>query len=89
MGFGLSAAIIFGMNRFGGRNLKFYISPYLFILGIIAGILALFIGMAIPAVYGGVNIPLVGTMEKPPKHKNIKRKEGKSKKKLNGKVLAI
>ncbi len=74
VGFGASALIIFFMNKFGGRNLRFYISPPLFILGIISGILALFIGMVIPTIYA-VNIPLVGTMEKPPKHKKIKKKK--------------
>ncbi len=60
VGFGASALIIFFMNKFGGRNLRFYISPPpLFILGIISGILALFIGMVIPTIYA-VNIPLVG-----------------------------
>lgn len=77
VGFGASALIIFFMNKFGGRNLRFYISPQLFILGIISGILALFIGMVIPTIYA-VNIPLVGTMEKPPKHNKIKKKKDRN-----------
>ncbi|NMB08056.1 MAG: ABC transporter permease [Tissierellia bacterium] len=74
VGFGVAAGIIFGLNKFGGRNLQFYVYPQLFLLGLIAGILALFVGMAIPTIYA-VNIPLVGTMEKPPKHKKSKTKK--------------
>lgn len=63
-----SAIIVYGMNLLAGRNIDFHIVPSLFILGIVAGILALFIGMAVPVLYA-VRIPLVGTMSKPPKHK--------------------
>ena len=73
-GFGLAAAIVYGMNIFGGRNLKFYVIPSFLMLGILAGCLALFIGMAVPMIFA-IRIPLVGTMSKPPKHKKIKHKE--------------
>lgn len=63
--------IIYIMNIFGGRNIQFHIVPNLLILGIAAGILALFVGMAVPVAYA-VKIPLVGTMSRPPKHKNWK-----------------
>ncbi len=79
IGFGVAAIIIFSMNKFGGRNLKFHVFPYLFLIGIVAGILALFIGMTIPTIYA-INIPLVGAMERPPKHKKIKRKDEKDNK---------
>ncbi|NMA87155.1 MAG: ABC transporter permease [Tissierellia bacterium] len=74
VGFGAAAGIIFGLNKFGGRNLQFYVQPQLFLLGVLAGVLALFIGMAIPTIYA-VKIPLVGTMERPPKHKKSKNKK--------------
>lgn len=73
VGLGVSAIIIYFMNTFEGRNLHFYADPYLLGIGILAGVLALFVGMAIPSLYA-VNIPLVGTMSKPPKHKKIKHK---------------
>lgn len=74
IGLVFSVIIVYGMNLFAGRNIDFHIVPSLFILGIVAGILALFIGIAVPVLYA-VRIPLVGTMSKPPKHKKISRKE--------------
>ncbi|NLY45494.1 MAG: ABC transporter permease [Tissierella sp.] len=76
-GLGFAALIIYIMNKFGGRNIDFHIIPSLLILGIIAGILALLIGMAVPVIYA-VRIPLVGTMSKPPKHKKISQHTKKS-----------
>lgn len=76
-GFGIAALVIYGMNVFGGRNLQLYIVPNLLILGIVAGCLALFIGMAVPMIFA-IRIPLVGTMLKPPKHKKIKRKDSRN-----------
>ncbi len=78
-GMGLAAAIIYSMNAFGGRNLQFHVIPAFFILGIVAGCLALFIGMAVPMFFA-IRIPLVGTMSKAPKHKKIKHKENENKK---------
>ncbi|NLX62192.1 MAG: ABC transporter permease, partial [Tissierellia bacterium] len=75
-GFVTAALIIYGMNVIRGRNLQFYIEPNLLVLGIIAGCLALFVGMAVPMIYA-IRIPLVGTMSKPPKHKKIKHKDRK------------
>ncbi|MFA5524607.1 MAG: FtsX-like permease family protein [Tissierellales bacterium] len=72
-GFGLAALIVYGMNAFGGRNLQFYVIPTFLILGILAGCLALFIGMSVPMLFA-IRIPLVGAMSKPPKHKKIKHK---------------
>lgn len=74
VGFAAAALIVYGMNVIRGRNLQFYIEANLLILGIIAGCLALFVGMAVPMIYA-IRIPLVGTMSKPPKHKKIKHKE--------------
>lgn len=73
-GFGIAAAIIYGMNVIKGRGLQFHVMQDLLILGIVAGCLALFIGMAVPMIYA-IRIPLVGTMSIPPKHKKIKHKE--------------
>lgn len=78
VGFGLAAAIIYSMNAFGGRNLQFHVIIPFFILGIVAGCLALFIGMAVPMFFA-IRIPLVGTMSKPPKHKKIKHKDNENK----------
>ncbi len=78
VGFGLAALIIYAMNNFGGRNLQFHVILYLLTLGIVAGCVALFIGMSVPMIFA-VRIPLVGTMSKPPKHKKIKHKDHKSK----------
>jgi len=72
-GFGLAAIVVYGMNFFGGRNLQFHVIPSFLILGLLAGCLALFIGMAVPMLYA-IRIPLVGTMSKAPKHKKIKHK---------------
>lgn len=72
-GFGLAALIVFGMNIFGGRNLQFYVIPSFLFIGILAGCLALFVGMAVPMLFA-TRIPLVGTMSKPPKRKKIKHK---------------
>lgn len=87
-GFGLAVLVIYGMNSFGGRNLQFHVIPSFFILGILAGCLALFIGMAVPMIFS-VRIPLVGTMSKPPKHKKIKHKtrdEEKMKRQTFGRI---
>ena len=75
-----SFLLIFSMNKFGGRNLSFFIEPSLLGLGIAAGILALFVGMLVPMMFA-IRIPLVGTMSKPPKHK--KRKDKKDKEKVS------
>lgn len=72
-GFVISALLIYSMNIFGGRNIQFHVVPSLLLLGIAAGCLALFIGIAVPALYA-VRTPLVGTMDKPPKHKKVRKK---------------
>lgn len=71
LGFLAAAGMIFGLNKYGARNLSFHLDPKLSIYGLIAGVLALLLGMAVPSIYA-INIPLVGTMEKPPKHKKSK-----------------
>nr|WP_300005169.1 ABC transporter permease [Tissierella sp.] len=63
-----SLALVWMMNRFGGRDLQFFINPKLLITGILAGVVSLFAGMIVPIFYA-VNIPLVGTISKPPKRK--------------------
>lgn len=73
-GFGLAVLLVFFMNNTNGRELEFHIMPNLLVLGILAGILALFLGMAVPMAFA-VKVPMVGTMSKPPKHKKKKRKE--------------
>lgn len=74
LGFGSVTIIILGMNKFAGKNLQFFMEPALIILGIIAGIFALFFGMLIPTIYA-IRIPLVGTMAKPPKSRKIRKKD--------------
>ncbi len=78
IGFGFAAIIIYGMNIIGGRNLTLHVIPSLLVLGIVAGCVALFIGMTVPMIIA-IRIPLVGTMSKPPKHKKIKHKENEGK----------
>lgn len=77
----IALGIIFSLNKLGSRELIFYIEASLFIYGLLAGILALFIGMLIPTIYA-IRIPLVGTMERPPVlNKARKKKEVKVEKK--------
>ncbi len=78
-----SFGLVYGMNKFGGRNLSFFIDPLLLAGGILAGILALFLGILVPMVFA-IRIPLVGTMSKAPKHK----KERKKKEEKEGRKLA-
>lgn len=72
----LSVIIVHGMNIFGKRDLQYHIEPSLLLLGILAGILSLFIGMVVPMIFA-IKIPLVGTMSKPPKHTKKKLKENR------------
>ncbi|MFA7410826.1 MAG: FtsX-like permease family protein [Tissierellaceae bacterium] len=76
IGFVSAISLIYGMNRFGGRDLHFFLEPYILGFGILAGILSLFIGMVIPMIFA-VRIPLVGTLSMPPKHrkKDIKNRK--------------
>lgn len=76
-GFALAALLVYGMNYFAGRDIQFHIVPNLLLLGIVAGCLALFVGMAVPVLYA-IRIPLVGTMSKPPKHKKRKKSRDKN-----------
>lgn len=78
VGFIASIIIVFFMNHLGGRDLKFFINPTLLITGIIAGVLSLFAGMIVPMIYA-VNIPLVGSLSRPPKRK---KKDYETKKKV-------
>lgn len=73
-GFGLAYLVVKFMNAYGGSNISFHVIPSILVLGIIAGCLALFVGMAVPMIYA-VRIPPVGTMSKPPKHKKLKHKD--------------
>lgn len=73
IGFGTAALVIFGMNYFGGRSIQFHVIPSFILLGLASGVVALFLGMAVPMIFA-IRIPLVGTMSKPPKHKKIKHK---------------
>lgn len=77
-GFGLAYLVVRFMNAYGGSNISFHVVPSVLVLGILAGCLALFIGMAVPMIYA-VRIPPVGTMSKPPKHKKIKHKDKEKK----------
>lgn len=72
-GFGLAYLLVFFMNNANGRKLEFHVLPSLLFWGVLAGILALFLGMSVPMAFA-VKIPMVGTMSKPPKHRKKKRK---------------
>ncbi|MDR7869345.1 MAG: ABC transporter permease [Tissierellaceae bacterium] len=74
-GFIFAGILIFSMNNFADRSISFNIIPSLLIIGILAGCLALFVGMIVPIIYA-IRIPLTGTMSKPPKHKHLKHKKG-------------
>lgn len=72
-----SLGLVYGMNKFGGRNLSFFIDPYFLVWGILAGVLALFLGILVPMIFA-IRIPLVGSMSKAPKHSKWRRTgEGK------------
>lgn len=73
MGFVFASALIVALNRYSGREIYFHVIPSMLILGMIAGCLSLFVGMAVP-MFIAIKIPLTGTMSKPPKHKKLKHK---------------
>ncbi|HLS53356.1 MAG TPA: ABC transporter permease, partial [Tissierellaceae bacterium] len=74
IGFISVLSLLYGMNRIGGRDLKFYVDIRLLIPGLIAGILSLFLGMIIPMIYA-VRIPLVGSMNRPSRSKSSYNKK--------------
>lgn len=71
--------ILYLMNTLGNIDLNFYINYTLLILGMIAGVISVIIGMTIPMIKS-MNVPLTGTISKAPKHKKIpKRNKSESK----------
>lgn len=71
--------ILYSMNNLGKTELNFYINYKLLILGMIAGIISVIIGMTVPMIKS-MKVPLTGTISKPPKHKKTtKRKRSKIK----------
>ena len=68
IGVALAFLLVLSMNTFMARGIQFHINPWLMGLGIVAVSLAFFVAMAFPVIYA-INIPLVGTISKPPKHK--------------------
>lgn len=67
-GLGLTKSVIYIMNNYGNGNLGFYINNNLLLLGLLSGIIAVFIGMIIPLIKA-LKVPLTGSISKPPKHK--------------------
>lgn len=82
-GIGLAYVSIWFMNRYSANEIHFYPSYSLIVLGIVSGIVSLFIGIMIPMTIA-LKVPLIGTMSKPPKHKKIAKSRGqKVSKELN------
>lgn len=68
----ISYLAILVLNSAKGSGIKFHVSYPLVILGILAGCIALFVGMLVPMIFA-IRIPLLGTMSKPPKHNKIRQ----------------
>jgi ABC-type lipoprotein release transport system permease subunit len=71
-GFAISYFAILILNSAKGSGIKFYVSFPLVLLGILAGCVALFVGMIVPMMFA-IRIPLLGTMSKPPKHTKMQQ----------------
>lgn len=71
---GLSYLILQIIRLAKGMSVVFYMDIRMFGFGLLAGIVSVIIGMALPAVYAA-STPLVGTMTKPPKHNTQKYKK--------------
>lgn len=72
LGFAISYFAVLFLNNAKGSGIKFYVSYPLVLLGILAGCVALFVGMLVPMIFA-IRIPLLGTMSKPPKHTKIQQ----------------
>lgn len=82
-GVAISYFAILVLNSAKGSGIKFHVSYPLVILGILAGCIALFVGMLVPMIFA-IRIPLLGTMSKPPKHNKIRQhKKDKEIRKMN------
>ena len=64
--------ILYSMNNIGNTELNFYINYKLLILGMIAGIISVIIGMTLPMIKS-MKVPLTGTISKAPKHKRTSK----------------
>ena len=67
LGFAISYFSILILNNAKGSGIEFFVSYPLVLVGILAGCIALFVGMLVPMIFA-IRIPLLGTMSKPPKH---------------------
>lgn len=66
LGFGISYVVLLVMRLFKHTAMIFYADVPLVGLGLLAGIVSVLIGMVVPSV-NAARIPLVGTMNEPPK----------------------
>lgn len=62
--------ILYFMNTLGNTDLTFYINNRLLMLGMIAGVISVIIGMTIPMIKS-MKVPLTGNISKAPKHKKV------------------
>ena len=96
-GISIGKIILLITNKHGKTDLIFYIDWKLIVLGVIVGVLAIFISMLVPMIMS-IKIPLTGTISEPPKRKKtffrVKKDKTKSKeldfnnepKKIKGKI---
>ncbi|MDR7857740.1 ABC transporter permease [Tissierella sp.] len=90
-GIGVGRIVLLITNKYGKTQLNFHVDYGLTLLGVLIGILAIFISMIAPMIMS-MKIPLTGTISEPPRRKSIlmKFKNDKSKSKdLNPKKSAV
>jgi len=74
LGAGVSYLVLLFIRLFKGAEVIFHIDFMLAGFGLLAGIVAVLLGMIVPVVYAA-GTPLVGTMTKPPRHNTQKIKK--------------
>lgn len=74
LGLGLARLIIFIMNNFRGSQTVFYIDIKLVVLGLLVGIVSVFLGMVLPMVKS-MKVPLRGDISGAPKRKKKSTRE--------------
>ncbi len=81
-GIGIGRIILLITNKYGKTELNFYINYGLTVLGILIGVVAIFISMVAPMIMS-TKIPLTGTISEPPRRKKtlMKFKKDKTKSK--------
>lgn len=73
-GIGMSYVLIWILNQAKETKLLFQIDAALLAKGILLGLMAVILGMILPMIKA-MHVPLIGTMNQPPKHKKRKRKQ--------------